>query len=380
MGAGKGVAQLACAFEKYWDGQLSGVVVTRYGFAASCKNIKVLEASHPIPNQAGISATTEILSAVQNLTADDLVVAIICGGGSALLPAPPEGFSLEDEQLLNAKLLQSGAPISVMNAIRKRFSRIKGGQLAVAASPARVISLIVSDVPGDNPAQVASGPTVPDITSIDEAMTGIDAFNIQVPENILAQIKNPKFKTPNPSLNVFKDNQVKVIASSAISLEAAAKYSKSNGIPAVILSDRIEGESREVAKVHAAIAKEVNRNNQPFQKPVVILSGGETTVSLHGSGKGGPNTEFMLSLGIAIDGENGICALEADTDGIDGTETNAGAFVCGNSARRFRRMGIDPVNHLQNNDSWSAFNIVDDLFVTGPTGTNVNDFRAIYLN
>ncbi len=379
IGAGKGVAQLACAFEKFWESPVTGTVVTRYGFATKCKNIKVLEASHPVPDQAGIVATTELFSAVQGLTSDDLVVAIFCGGGSALLPAPPVGFSLEDEQKLNSILLNSGAPISVLNAIRKRFSQVKGGQLAVAASPAQVVSLIVSDVPGDDPAQVASGPTVPDTTTQDEAIAGINAFDIQLPEKILAQISDSQFTTPDPDSSEFQDNEVKIIASSAMSLDATAKYSQSMGIPAVVLSDRIEGESCEVAKVHAAIAREVNRNNQPFLKPIVMLSGGETTVTINGNGIGGPNTEFMLSLGIALDGVKKVCALAADTDGIDGTETNAGAFVCGNSALRLRKKGINPANYLKNNDSWTAFNAIGDLFVTGPTGTNVNDFRAIYI-
>ena len=379
VGAGKGVAQLAQAFESYWDSPLSGVVVTRYGFAAKCKKIKVMEAAHPIPDRAGMVATKEIISAVQGLTPEDLVVALFCGGGSALLPAPPKNFSLEDEQTLNTVLLKSGAPISVMNSIRKRFSRIKGGQLALAASPARVVSLIVSDVPGDDPAQVASGPTVPDKTSHEEAIAGINTYNIQIPKKILTQICNPSFKTPNPDSNFFKENHVEVIASSSISLHAAAKYSEEKRIPAVILSDRIEGESREVAKVHAAIAQEVSRNNHPFQKPVVVLSGGETTVTVLGSGKGGPNTEFMLSFGLAIEGENDICALAADTDGIDGTETNAGAFVCGDSISRLRNLGIDPANYINNNDAWTAFNELGDLFITEPTGTNVNDFRAILV-
>ena len=379
VGAGKGVAQLASAFEKSWDGPVSGTVVTRYGYATECDKIRVLEASHPVPDQSGVKATREIFSVVQGLTDDDLVVAIFCGGGSALLPAPPDGYSLEDEQTLNTILLKSGAPISVMNSIRKRFSKIKGGQLALAANPARVVSLIVSDVPGDDPSQVASGPTVPDESSIDEAIAGIKAFNIQIPEKLLTQITNSNFVTPDPNSAVFKDNEVKVIASSGLSLTAVAKYSQEKGTPAVILSDRIEGETQEVAKVHAAIAQEVCRNNRPFQKPVIILSGGETTVSVQGNGKGGRNTEFSLSFGLSIDGEKTISALVADTDGIDGTETNAGAFVNGSTVQKLRSAGISPEEFLQNNDSWSAFNAIGDLFITGPTGTNVNDFRAILV-
>ena len=380
VGAGKGVAQLARAFEKYWDGPLSGTVVTRYGFATKCEKIKVLEASHPVPDQAGIVATQELFATVQGLTSNDLVVAIFCGGGSSLLPAPPKGFSLEDEQTLNSALLKSGAPISKMNAIRKRFSIIKGGQLALAASPARVLSLIVSDVPGDDPTQVASGPTIPDISSLNDAISAISSFNIQLPEKILTRIADTNFISPDPNLIAFKNNEFKVIASSELSLNAVAKYSQEKGIPAVILSDRIEGETRDVAKVHAAIAQEVSRNNQPFQKPVVILSGGETTVTVRGNGKGGRNTEFMLSFGLAIDGEERICALAADTDGIDGTEANAGAFASGLSVQKFKNSGVSPENNLQNNDSWTAFNAIGDLFVTGPTGTNVNDFRAIFVH
>ena len=379
VGAGKGVAQLASAFEKFWDGPLFGTVVTRYGYATECDKIRVLEASHPVPDQSGILATREIFSTVQGLTDDDLVVAIFCGGGSALLPAPPEGYSLEDEQTLNTILLKSGAPISVMNSIRKRFSQIKGGQLALAASPARVVSLIVSDIPGDDPSQVASGPTVPDESSIDEAIAGIKAFNIQIPEKLVTQITNTNLVTPDPNSAVFKENEVSIIASSGLSLTAVAKYSQKNGTPAVILSDRIEGETQEVAKVHAAIAQEVSRNNRPFQKPVIILSGGETTVSVQGNGKGGRNTEFSLSFGLSIDGEKAINALIADTDGIDGTETNAGAFVNGSTIQKLRSAGISPEEFLQNNDSWSAFDAIGDLFVTGPTGTNVNDFRAMLV-
>jgi len=379
VGAGKGAAQLAQAFEKLWDGPLSGVVVTRYGYGADCDKVEVLEAAHPVPDQAGLYASRALTQAVSDLTADDLVVALVCGGGSALLPAPPQGFGLQDEQLLNQALLASGAPISVMNAIRKHFSTLKGGRLAAAAYPARVVSLVVSDVPGDDPAQVASGPTVASEVSREQALQWVKSHSIKLPAAILAHLENPSASAPDPSDPVFAHNDVQVIASAGLSLEAAASLAEQNGISAVILSDAIEGEAREVARVHAAIAREVQTKDRPFRKPVVILSGGETTVTLRGSGRGGRNTEFLLSLAQELDGTSGIVALAADTDGIDGSEDNAGAFVDGSTCTKLRSKGRDPATDLNNNDAFSAFQAIDALFSPGPTGTNVNDFRAILV-
>jgi hydroxypyruvate reductase len=384
IGAGKGAAQLAQAFETLWEeadrGPLSGVVVTRYGYAKPCKNIRVLEAAHPVPDAAGLRATEALFEAVEGLGPDDLVVALICGGGSSLLPCPPNGLSLADEQALNQALLASGAPISVMNAIRKHVSRVKGGRLAVAAFPARVVSLVVSDVPGDDPAQVASGPTVPDDVSQKEALALIESHAIDLPAHILRHIASDRARAPAPEALEFKKNTVTVIASADLSLKAAARASEEAGFPAVILSDAIEGEAREVAKVHAAMARDVVQRARPFKAPVVLLSGGETTVTLRSSGgKGGRNSEFLLSFAKEIDGISGISALAADTDGIDGSEDNAGAFADGSSLTRMRAAGRDPAADLAANNAYCAFEAVADLYVPGPTGTNVNDFRAILL-
>ncbi|WP_170479788.1 glycerate kinase type-2 family protein [Ruegeria arenilitoris] len=379
IGAGKGAAQLAQAFETLWQGPLSGAVVTRYGYGAECQQIEVLEASHPVPDQAGLKASQILMQNLTDLTPDDLVVALICGGGSSLLPCPPDGLELQDEQLLNSALLASGAPISVMNAIRKHVSGIKGGRLAKMAHPARVVSLIVSDVPGDDPAQVASGPTVPDSIGRKDALCLIADHHISLPDRLLAHLQSVKADAPAPDDPRFDQNVVQVIASAGLSLDAAAQEAENQGIPAVILSDAIEGEARDVARVHAAIAREVAKKNRPFQKPVVILSGGETTVTLRGKGRGGRNTEFLLALAQELDGIEGISALAADTDGIDGSEDNAGAFVDGTSCARMRAAGRNPAADLAANDAFSAFEAIGDLFSPGPTGTNVNDFRAILI-
>lgn len=379
IGAGKGSAQIAAAFEDLWGAPVEGVVVTRYGYGGPTQAIRVLEASHPVPDAAGLEAAEALFGAVAGLGPDDLVVALVCGGGSALLPAPPDGLTLEDEQSLNRALLASGAPISAMNAIRKQLSRIKGGRLAAAAHPARVVSLVVSDVPGDDPAQVASGPTVPDRVTRADAMALIGAYNIDLPPRIRDWLAAHPGDAPLPDDPVFARHEVRVVASAAISLEAAAKAAEAEGVPAVILSDAIEGEARDVGRVHAAIAREVVRRDRPFRKPVVILSGGETTVTIRGDGgRGGRNSEFLLAFAGGFEGQEG-CALAADTDGIDGSEDNAGAFADGTSWARMRAAGLDPAEVLARHDAWGAFEAVGDLFVPGPTGTNVNDFRAIYL-
>lgn len=379
VGAGKGVAQLARAFEAAWDAPLSGVVVTRYGYAAPCERIEVLEASHPVPDAAGLAATGRLFDAVKDLGPDDLVVALVCGGGSSLLPAPPEGLTLEDEMALNRALLASGAPISAMNTIRKHVSRIKGGRLAAAASPARVVSLVVSDIPGDEPAFVASGPTVPEPSGRADALAAIARYRIALPAAVMHHIEYGDAEAPKPDDPMFARNAVHVIASAALSLEAAQAEARRLGVPAVILSDSVEGEARESARLHAAIARETATRDRPFRRPVVILSGGETTVTLKGKGKGGRNSEFALSLAIDIAGHDGIHALAADTDGIDGSEDNAGAYADGATVARLADAGLDAAEMLARNDAWSAFSAIGDLFVTGPTGTNVNDFRAILV-
>ncbi|UWF66887.1 MULTISPECIES: glycerate kinase [unclassified Brucella] len=384
IGAGKGSAQMAAAFERAWaekhDAPLEGVVVTRYGYGAPCERIKIIEAAHPVPDGAGLQASKRLFDAVSGLSEDDLVVALISGGGSALLPSPPEGMTLEDEIAVNKALLASGAPISAMNAVRKHLSTIKGGRLAAAAHPAKVFSLVVSDIPGDNPAFVASGPTVPDETSRDEALKIIERYRLDLPQATLAHIKSENAHAPQPDDIVFARNEVRVIASAAVSLEAAAREASRLGVEAVILSDSVEGEAREVAHVHAAIAREVAERDRPFKKPVVILSGGETTVTIGSpGGKGGRNSEFLLSFALDIDGYANIHALAADTDGIDGSEDNAGAFADGGTVSRLLKLGEDGMARLNANDAWTAFDALGDLFVPGPTGTNVNDLRAILI-
>jgi hydroxypyruvate reductase len=358
IGAGKGSAQMAAAFERAWaerhegeDAPIEGIVVTRYGYGAPCKTIEIIEASHPVPDDAGLAASKRLFDAVSNLTEDDLVVA-----------------------------LTSGAPISAMNAVRKHLSTIKGGRLAAHAHPAKVFSLVVSDIPGDNPAFVASGPTVPDETNRDEALKIIERYRLELPDAVLAHIKSEKCHAPKPDDKIFADNEVRVIASAAVSLEAAVKEAQRHGVEAVILSDSMEGEAREVAHVHAAIAREVADRDRPFKKPIVLLSGGETTVTIRAKGgKGGRNSEFLLAFALDIDGYGNIHALAADTDGIDGSEDNAGAFADGTTVSRLQKAGEDGAARLNANDAWSAFDAIGDLFVPGPTGTNVNDLRAILI-
>ncbi|MGR3321383.1 MAG: glycerate kinase type-2 family protein [Pseudooceanicola sp.] len=380
IGAGKGAAQLARAFEAAWQDAVEGVIVTRYGYAVPCERLKVIEAAHPVPDAAGEAACREVLSALDGLTGDDLVIALVTGGGSALLAAPPEGLTLEDEQALNEALLSSGAPIGAMNAIRKQVSRVKGGRLAAAAAPAKVVTLIVSDVPGDDPAEVASGPTVPSATDRQDALAAVRAWNIDLPERIREFLDTAPEDAPEPDDPVFARNEVHVIASAARSLEAAAEEAEAAGLRAYILSDSVEGEAREVARVHAAIAREVAAKSRPFVAPCILLSGGETTVTLRDrDGRGGRNSEFLLSFALAVEGCSGIAALAADTDGIDGSEDNAGAFADGGTAEAMRAAGVDPAESLARNDAWHAFQACGGLFVPGPTGTNVNDFRAIWV-
>jgi len=377
IGAGKGAAQLAKTFEDQWDGEMSGVIVTRYGYGETCAQLEVLEASHPVPDQAGIDATQKMIRVLSGLTADDLVVALICGGGSALLAAPPQGFDLNDEIALNTALLASGAPISVMNEIRRRFSQVKGGRLAKMAHPAQVVSLVVSDIPGDILSDIASGPTIPP-TSISEDLQGlIDTYGIQLPPRILEHICREDAVPPLQNAPDFSKDSAHLLASARKSLRAAAARATELGCTPMILSDRFEGESREVGRIIGAIAQEFALT--PRDKPLILLSGGETTVTIKGTGKGGPNTELLLSLAQQIDGISSISALSADTDGIDGSEDNAGAFADGTTVSRLRRIGVDPSKILADNDAWTAFNTIGDVFAPGPTGTNVNDFRAVLI-
>ncbi|WP_421874542.1 glycerate kinase type-2 family protein [Pararhizobium sp.] len=381
VGAGKAASQMAAAFESLWDGPLEGAVVARHGPVAPCKRIRVLQSAHPVPDEAGLAGSAALLALVHGLTPDDLVVALISGGGSSLLPAPPEGLSLTDEIAVNRALLASGAPISAMNVVRKHVSRIKGGRLAFACAPARVVSLIVSDVPGDNPAFVASGPTIPDVSTPADALAVISRYGMTLPDSVMRHLQSEQSAAHGPDHPAFSGHAHHIIASASVSLEAAAAQARALGVEAVILSDAIEGEARDIGRMHAAIARETALRDRPFSKPVVILSGGETTVTISGDayGKGGRNSEFLLSLALDIDGLDGVHALAADTDGIDGSEDNAGAFADGATTARMRAAGADPREHLAGHDAWSAFHASGDLFSPGPTGTNVNDLRAMLI-
>jgi glycerate 2-kinase len=392
IGAGKAGGSMAQAVEALWpaDAPLQGLVVTRYGHVPPrpeglAKRIELVEASHPVPDAAGLQAATRILEMVQGLTADDLVLCLISGGGSALLTLPAEGLSLEEKQGINRALLDSGANISEMNCVRKHLSRIKGGRLAAACAPAQVVTLTISDVPGDDPSIIASGPTVPDATSCADAVAILQRYRIGVPGAIMSLLEQGALETPKPGDALFGGHQVHMIATPQQSLEAAAAVARAAGIEAHILSDEIEGESREVAKVHAALARAVARHGQPFARPCVILSGGETTVTVRKQaegtprGRGGRAGEFCLGLAQALQGQPGVWALAADTDGIDGVEDNAGAFVAPDTLERAAAQGLKAASLLDRNDSYGFFSAVGDLVVTGPTHTNVNDFRAILV-
>ena len=378
VGAGKAAAQMARALEQAWDGPLSGAVVTRYGYGCACERVAVLEASHPVPDAAGLAATARMAELVAGATARDLVVALVSGGGSALLPAPPPGLTLRDEMALNDALLRSGAPIGAMNVLRKHVSTVKGGRLA-APSAAPVASLILSDIPGDAAHLVASGPTVPDPATRAEALRIVADYRLELPDAVLAHLASPAADAPRPDDPRFAGHSHRIVASAGLSLAAAAAEAGRRGIPAVVLSDAVEGESRDIGLMHAAIARAVAARGEPFRPPVVILSGGETTVTMRAAGRGGRNAEFLLSFALAIDGVPGIDALAADTDGIDGSEDNAGAFADGGTAAALRAAGADPRALLLGHDSYAAFGRIGALFETGPTGTNVNDFRAILV-
>ncbi|TWO72434.1 glycerate kinase [Caenimonas sedimenti] len=392
LGAGKAGGAMAQAVEALWPAHapLSGLVVTRYHHvpprpAGLPQRIEVVEASHPVPDAAGLQAAQRILALTQGLTADDLVLCLISGGGSALLTLPAEGLSLEDKQRINRELLLSGAHIGEMNCVRKHLSRIKGGRLAAACAPARVVTLTISDVPGDDPSVIASGPTVPDATTCADAIAILQRYGIAVPGAIMSLLEQGALETPKPADPRFAGHAVHLIATPQQSLEAAAAAALAAGVTPHILSDEMEGESREVGKVHAALARAVARRGQPFAKPCVILSGGETTVTVKKQpegtprGRGGRAGEFCLGLAQALQGEPGVWALAADTDGIDGVEDNAGACVGPETLARARALGMKVEEHLDRNDAYGYFRLLDDLVITGPTHTNVNDFRAILV-
>jgi hydroxypyruvate reductase len=391
LGAGKAGGAMAQAVEALWpsDKPLSGLVVTRYGHtpprpAGVPERIEVVEASHPVPDAAGLAAAERILALTQGLSADDLVLCLISGGGSALLTLPADGLTLEDKQRINKDLLNSGAGIGEMNCVRKHLSRIKGGRLAAACAPAQVVTLTISDVPGDDPSVIASGPTVPDVTTCADAWGILQRYNIQVPAAIEAALKSGALETPKPS-TAWDKQPVHLMATPQQSLDAAAELVRAAGLNAYVLSDELEGESREVGKVHAALARAAARDLGPFQKPCVILSGGETTVTIRKQapgtpkGRGGRAGEFCLGLALALQAQTGVWAIAADTDGIDGIEDNAGACVSPNTLARAEAAGVKAADCLDRNDAYGFFDAVGDLVVTGPTHTNVNDFRAMLV-
>ncbi len=392
IGAGKAGGSMAQAVEALWpiDAPLQGLVVTRYHHIPPRpeglpQRIEIVEAAHPVPDAAGLEAAQRILQMVQGLTKDDLVLCLISGGGSALLTLPAEGLSLEDKQGINKALLNSGANIGEMNCVRKHLSRIKGGRLAAACAPATVVTLTISDVPGDDPSVIASGPTVPDVTSCADALAILKRYNITIPAALTAQLESGVLETPKPGDAAFAGHAVHMIATPQQSLEAAAAAARAAGLAAYILSDEMEGESREVGKVHAALARAVALKGQPFIKPCVILSGGETTVTVRprqpgdAKGRGGRAGEFCLGLALALQGQPGVYALAADTDGIDGMEDNAGAFVAPDTLERAVAQGMKIDRFLDRNDAYGYFAPLGDLVVPGPTHTNVNDFRALLI-
>ena len=379
IGAGKAAATMAQAVEANWDAPLGGLVVTRYGHAVPCQTIEVVEAAHPVPDEASRAAAERMLGMVQRLSEDDLAICLISGGGSALLTLPAPGLTLAHKQEVNRALLRSGADITQINCVRKHLSAIKGGRLAAAAAPAKVVTLIVSDVPGDDPAVIASGPTVPDPTSFAEARDILQRLGIEPPGPVRAHLEAAAEETPKPGDARLARIETRLIARPQASLEAAAARARAAGVTPIILGDAIEGEAREVARVLAGIALQVARHGQPAPAPCVLLSGGETTVTVTGQGRGGRNAEFLLALAIALDGAPGIFALACDTDGIDGSEDNAGARIGPDSLARAQTAGLDARARLADNDGYGFFSGLGDLVMTGPTLTNVNDFRAILV-
>ena len=387
LGAGKAGGAMAAAVDALWpaDAPMSGLVVTRYehvppAYRARPGRIEVVEAAHPVPDAAGQQAARRIVELTRNLSEHDLVLCLISGGGSALLSMPAEGLSFELKQAVNKALLKSGAAIDEMNCVRKHLSAIKGGRLAAMCAPARVVTLTISDVPGDDPSIIASGPTVPDASTCAEALAILQRYAIDVPDVVRAKLESGAFETPKPGAACFAGHSVHLIATPQQSLEAAAALAQSAGLAAHILSDEIEGESREVGKVHAALARAVARRGAPFAKPCVILSGGETTVTVKSKGgRGGRATEFLLGCAIALQGERGVHVLAADTDGIDGMEDNAGAIVTPDTLARAAAQGLKAADFLDRNDAYSFFAPLGDLVVPGPTFTNVNDFRALLV-
>jgi glycerate 2-kinase len=379
VGAGKAGAAMASAVETHWPGELSGLVITRYGHGAACERIEIVEAAHPVPDDAGLRAAQRIAELVAGLQAEDLVICLVSGGGSALLTAPAAGLTLEDKREVNRQLLASGAPISEMNCLRKHLSSLKGGRLAVAAHPARVVSLIISDVPGDDPSIVASGPTAPDPTTRQDALAIVEKRKLKLPAAVLRFLESPEAETPKPGDARLANVENRMIATPAQSLAAAARLAEQAGYNVLDLGDRVEGEAREVARDHADVALAIADGRHATRAPAVVLSGGETTVTMRGEGRGGRNAEYALALALALEASPRVWAVAGDTDGIDGSEDNAGALVAPDTLARARTAGIDAAARLADNDAYGFFGALGDLVVTGPTLTNVNDFRAILI-
>lgn len=379
IGAGKASAAMAKALEENWDGELSGIVVTRYGYAVECQHIEILEAAHPVPDAAGLEAAERILQAVQGLTEDDQVIVLISGGGSALMPLPAKGITLAEKQAINQALLKSGANIVEMNTVRRHLSALKGGRLAAACYPAKVTTLLISDVPGDDLPSIASGPTVGDTTTCMDALTVIDKYDIPISRSIRLNLERGLYETIKPDDARLANCTTTMIATPQMALEAASRKAQEWGIKSLILGDSIEGEAREVGLVMAGIARQVRTFKQPIEPPCVLLSGGETTVTMKGDGIGGRNVEYLLSLAIALQGISGISALAGDTDGVDGAADIAGAIIDDAILTKAFEHGLSPTEYLDNNDAHTFFQTLDLSLVTGPTLTNVNDFRAILI-
>ena len=379
IGAGKASAAMARAVEDHWDGPLEGLVVTRYGHAEPCRHIRIVEAAHPVPDAAGLAAAKEMLELVSGLSADDLVLGLWSGGGSALLPLPANSLTLDDKQRINQALLRSGASISEMNCVRRHLSAIKGGRLAAACAPARVVNLMISDVPGDQPHDIASGPAVPDASTREEAIDVLNRYRIDVPEHVRAFLASEAAETLRADDPRLPPITTHMIATPRMALEAAAEVAREADVTPYILGDAIEGEARDLGKVVAGIARHVRQTGQPFAAPCVLLSGGEATVTVRGNGRGGRNVEFLLSLAVALDGIDQVWALAGDTDGVDGAEEVAGAVIGPDTLARAWQAGMPPRQFLDNNDGHTFFARLDDRVVTGPTRTNVNDFRAVLI-
>ena len=379
VGAGKASAAMARALEERWRGALRGIVVTRYGHAVRCEHIDVVEAAHPVPDAAGVAAAQRVLASVAGLSRDDLVIALISGGGSALLTLPVPGVSLADKQQVNRALLASGAAIGEINCVRRHLSAIKGGRLAAACHPARVVTLAISDVPGDNPIDIASGPTVADPTTRAEARAVLLRYGVDVPVPVRALLDTEAAESVKPGDARLARADYRIIATPQKALEAAAQVARAEGMTPVILSDSIEGEARDVGKVLAALAREAALRRHPFVPPCVLLSGGETTVTVRGDGRGGRNVEFLLALTLALQGRRGIYALAGDTDGVDGVEEIAGAIATPDTLVRGLERGRNAADDLDRNDAHAFFEAIGDGVITGPTRTNVNDFRAILI-